>query len=128
MKRLLLLLVSFSLCGAEGAEAPDLKHESFDRDPGWEALNNHTELKSVPVVKQDFGYSATNFAGKAAGEVGGAVTRTTRPAYYAAKLAPKTLDDRLSASGTFAITVCHPGAGLFFGFFNSNQPGGSGRP
>jgi hypothetical protein len=105
-----------------------LKHESFDRDPGWEGINNRTELKSPPVVKQDFGYSASSVAGKTKGEIGGSVTRTTRPAYYAAKLAPKTLNDKLSASGTFAISACHPGAGLFFGFFNSNQPGGSGRP
>jgi len=28
----------------------------------------------------------------------------------------------------FAITGAKGGAGLFFGFFNSQQPGGSGRP
>jgi hypothetical protein len=73
-------------CGISFAAEPALKTEHFDRDPNWDALNNRTELKSPPVVKQDFGYSATNFAGKASGEIGGAVTRTTRPAYYAAQV------------------------------------------
>jgi hypothetical protein len=106
-----------------------LKTEHFDRDPGWEEINNRVVPKKALMVKQDFGYSATNFAGKGAGEMGGTVQRSTKPAMYAATLSPaKTLDDKLSASGSFAITACHPGAGLFFGFFNSDQPGGSGRP
>lgn len=106
-----------------------LKTEHFDRDPGWEGHNNRVVPKKVQMVKQDFGYSATNHAGKGAGEMGGTIQRSTKPAIYAAALSPaKTLEDKLSASGTFAITMCHPSAGLFFGFFNSQQPGGSGRP
>ena len=87
-------------------------------------------MPKKPVqVKQDFGYSATNRAGKAAGEMGGVIQRSTKPAYYAAELAPaKTIDDKLTASGSFAITASQPGAGVFFGFFQSQQPGGSGRP
>jgi hypothetical protein len=106
-----------------------LKTEKFDRDPGWEGHNNRIVPKKSSLVKQDFGYSATQFAGKATGELGGVVQRSTTPASYAAPLTPaKTLDDKLSASGSFAITAASPGAGVFFGFFNSNQPGGSGRP
>lgn len=115
-------------CGISLAADPTLKTEHFDSDPHWEALNNRTELKTVPMVKQDFGYSTTSHASKSPGEVGGSVTRAMKPAYYAANIGKNTLDDKLSASGTFAITACQPGAGLFFGFFNSNQPGGSGRP
>jgi hypothetical protein len=108
---------------------PALKAEHFDRDPGWEGHNNRVTSMKPVQVKQDFGWSATNFAGKAAGEMGGTIQRSTKPASYAAALAPaKTLDDKLTASGTFAITACQPGAGIFFGFFNSQQPGGSGRP
>ena len=108
---------------------PALKTEHFDRDPGWEGHNNRVTSKKPVQVKQDFGFSATNHAGKAAGEMGGTIQRSTKPASYAAALAPaKTLDDKLTASGTFAITDCHSGAGIFFGFFNSQQPGGSGRP
>lgn len=105
-----------------------LKTEQFDRDPDWEGHNNRIVLESVPTVKQDFGYSASHFAGKSAGEIGGKVTRATKPAYYAARIAPKTLDDKLTASGSFAITASQGGAGVFFGWFNSQQPGGSGRP
>lgn len=128
-----LLVFAALLCGhAQGAEptaTAALKTESFDRDPGWEGHNNHVVPKKVLMVKQDFGYSATHFAGKAAGEMGGVIQRSTTPASYAAPLAPaRTLNDKLTASGSFAITQASPGAGVFFGFFNSKQPGGSGRP
>jgi hypothetical protein len=105
-----------------------LKTETFDKDPGWEGHNNHIVPAHLPTVTQDFGYSKTNFAGKAAGEMGGQVTRASEPAYYADKIGPKTLDEKLSASGTFALTKTTPGGGIFFGFFRAEQPGGGGRP
>src|SRR5437016_4158299 len=113
-----------------GDETPKTvqKKESFDRDPAWEASNNRVVPKAYPTVTQDFGFSATNFAGKLAGEMGGKITRASENAYYAAKIGPKTLDDKLSASGSFAITKTTPGGGVFFGFFNAQQPGGGGRP
>jgi hypothetical protein len=115
---------------SRGAEvsASSLKSEAFDRDPEWEGHNNRVKPKKVPIVTQDFGYSSTHFAGETAGEIGGRIQRSTTPASYAAQIPAKTLDDKLSASGSFAITSSHPGAGVFFGFFNSQQPGGSGRP
>src|SRR5207237_6771973 len=70
----------------------------------------------------------TNFGGKAAGELGGQVTRAAEPAYYADKIGPVTLDDKLSASGTFAVTKTSGGGGVFFGFFRAAQPTGGGRP
>jgi hypothetical protein len=76
-----------------------LKTESFDKDPGWEGHNNRIVPERAPIVMQDFGYSKTNFAGKAAGELGGQITRASEPAYYADKIGPATLDDKLSASG-----------------------------
>jgi hypothetical protein len=131
--RLLPSLIVLTLAAPQSvsadSKAPILKTEHFDRDPGWEGHNNRIVPKKVQMVKQDFGYSATHFAGKAVGEMGGVIQRSTTPAQYAAPLAPaKTLDGRLTASGSFAITACQPGAGVFFGFFNSQQPGGSGRP
>lgn len=113
---------------AEDQRKPVLKTEHFDQDPGWEGRNNRVVPKKATIVKQDFGFSATNFAGKAAGEMGGVIQRCTTPALYAAPIQPKTLDDKITASGSFAVTASHPGAGVFFGFFNSQQPGGSGRP
>ncbi len=130
---LILAIVSLLATGEQTLRAEDraktsLKTEHFDRDPGWEGHNNHIVPKKIPTVKQDFGYSATQFTGKAAGEIGGRVTRTTKPAYYAAKITPKTLHEKLTASGSFAMSAAQPGAGVFFGWFNSQQPGGSGRP
>lgn len=105
-----------------------MKSESFDHDPGWVAQNNHIVPKKYPTIQQDFGFSQTSFAGKAVGEMGGQVARASDPAYYADKIAPKTLDDKLSASGTFALTKTTSGGGVFFGFFRAEQPGAGGRP
>src|SRR5205085_12377539 len=80
------------------------------------------------TVTQDFGYSKTNFAGKAAGELGGQITRASEPASYGDKIGPVTLDEKLSASGTFALTKTTAGGGVFFGFFRAEQPGAGGRP
>jgi hypothetical protein len=125
------VVLAFSTPPVTAADAPksQLKTEHFDRDPGWEGHNNRIVPKKVLMVKQDFGYSPTNIAGKEKGEVGGAIQRSTTPASYAVTLMPaKTLNDKLTASGSFAITASQGGAGVFFGFFNSQQPGGSGRP
>lgn len=132
LSTILLLLVRE--CAGDRAARSDeptkvvLKAESFDRDPGWLGWNNRIVPKEYPTVVQDFGYSPSNFAGRAAGELGGQVTRASEPAFYADKIVPKTLDDRLSASGTFAITKTTPGGGIFFGFLRAEQPSGGGRP
>src|SRR5258706_9421165 len=111
------------------ATAQTTKTQHFDQDPAWDAHNNRITPKKILTIHQDFGYSEkTQFAGQAAGELGGQIQRSTTPASYAAKIAPKTLDDKFSAAGSFAVTASQPGAGVFFGFFNANQPGGSGRP
>ena len=133
VQRSLLLAAIYFLCGqsqaADAQTPPLLKIEHFDRDPGWEGHNNRIVPPRVRLVTQDFGYSPTHFAGQGAGEMGGRIQRAATPACYAAPLAPaKTLDEKLSAAGSFAITASHSGAGAFFGFFNSHQPGGSGRP
>src|SRR5690349_21481423 len=103
--------------------AAELKSESFDRDPGWEAYNNRVKIVERSTVTQDFGYSPTNFAGRGKGEIGGQITRASQPAFYGGKIAPKTLNDKLSASGTFAVTECHGGAAVAFGWYNVEQRG-----
>ncbi len=120
--------VAATSLGQSDAPKTVQKKQDFDRDPGWEGSNNRVIPKEYPTVTQDFGFSATNFAGKAAGEMGGKITRASEPAFCAAKIGAKTLDDKLSASGSFAITKTTPGGGVFFGFFNAQQPGGGGRP
>lgn len=108
--------------------AAELKTEHFDHDPGWEGVNNRLVPEKPIQVKQDFGYRATQIAGATAGEIGGAVQRSTTPAYYAKEMPKLSLEDKLSMSGSFAITKSQGSSGIFFGFFNSQQPGGSGRP
>src|SRR5689334_16472468 len=81
------------------------KLEHFDHDPGWDGYNNHNVPKEARMVKQDFGYSQTQFASKNPGEIGGSIQRASTPAAYAAPLMPaRTLDDKLTASGTFAAS------------------------
>src|SRR4051794_2537931 len=60
-----------------------LKQEHFDADPGWDALNNRlkVEAKDLPVVDQNFGYSPTQFAGGAKGEIGGKIWRSITPTH-----------------------------------------------
>jgi hypothetical protein len=127
---LLVLAPLFALPGgrADDQPKPALKTESFDKDPGWEGHNNHIVPEKLPTITQDFGFSKSKFAGNEAGELGGQIQRAAEPAFYADKIGPVTLDDKLSASGSFAITKTTPGGGVFFGFFRSEQPGGGGRP
>jgi hypothetical protein len=102
----------------------EVKSENFDNDPGWEGHHNRVVPQSPKQVQQNFGHSDTNFAGKAKGEIGGTIWRCSTPASYAMRIDPKTLDDRLSASGTFAITASSGSSGVFFGWFNSATPEG----
>jgi hypothetical protein len=129
---LLVALITLPAGVGNGRDAeqpkPALKTESFDKDPGWEGHNNRVVPERVPTVTQDFGYSKSKFAGKAAGELGGKITRAAEPAYYADKIGPVTLDDKLSAAGTLALTESSAGGGIFFGFFRAEQPTGGGRP
>src|SRR5437667_8988907 len=118
------LVVVLLFAVASGAELfaatnQELKTESFDRDPDWEGLNNRVAPARIPTVIQDFGYSASNFAGQETGEIGGRVWRSSTPASYAARISPKTLSDKLRASGTFAITATSGSSGIFFGWFTA---------
>jgi hypothetical protein len=116
------------IVAAQAQSHSNVKVESFDSDPNWDGYNNRIAPDHYPIIIQDFGYSRSNVAGKARGEIGGLVTRASEPAYYADKISPLTLNDKISASGTFALTKTNGGAGIFFGFFRAEQPGASGRP
>jgi hypothetical protein len=122
------MMLAPTACRCDDAAQTTIRAQSFDRDPGWEGHNNRVVAKVYPTVTQDFGYSPTSFAASEAGEVGGRVTRTNKPAYYGEKIRNKTLDDKLSASGTFALMECAASGGVFFGWFGAEQPGGGGRP
>ena len=109
---LIIALVAATCAGAE-------KTETFDRDPGWDGMNNRSaHTKPTFTVRQDFGYSGTNHCGGGdKGEVGGFITPAADAAYYAATIPTASFDDKLTASGTFA---CPNGEfHLLLGFFNA---------
>ena len=112
---IIVLICSGALVRAE------TKSEDFDKDPGWDGFNNHIEAKAGKTVKQDFGYRESNFAGKEKGEIGGTIWRSMTPASYAAKIEPRTLADKLHASGTFAITATAGSSGGFVGWFKAGE-------
>ncbi len=100
-----------------------LKTESFESDPGWDALNTRFTRKDLGRVVQDFGFSASNHAGRESGEMGGTITRSITPAWYADRIAPKTLNDKLTASGSFMLPPQRAEGTLHFGWFNSKRQG-----
>src|SRR5688572_23314468 len=94
--------------------ADDALH--FDTDPGWESYHSRLVPDRPPVVRQDFGYRTSQFArGMKAGEIGGWVQRSITPAYYGMVIPPKSLEDKLTASGKFAVTKSGGGSGALFG-------------
>jgi hypothetical protein len=124
----LVAILALANSPAPAADIPGPAHrlESFDRDPKWEGHNNRVVPKEPKTVRQNFGHSDTNVAGNAKGEIGGTIWRSSAPATYADAIAPKTLHDRLSASGSFALTASSGSSGAFFGWFNAH-PSDGGR-
>src|SRR5262245_22085654 len=91
--------------------------ERFDVDPNWDGRNNRIRDPEPRTVEQNFGYSRTDHATGKPGEVGGLITPSAEPAYYAKKIEPKSFDDPLKASGTISCTG-RPFA-VLVGFFNA---------
>jgi hypothetical protein len=104
-------------CLAAAAVAEE-RHESFDKDPGWDGVNNRAREPGPRTITQDFGYSAgTSHAGGTPGEMGGLITPAAEPAYYARRIAAASFDDRLTASGK--VFCKGPRAHVLVGFFNA---------
>jgi hypothetical protein len=117
-----LVLAAITLASSAGASGkPATKAETFDRDPGWEGVNNRpSDRNDQPViVRQDFGFTVTSHAGGAApGEIGGFVQAAAEPAFYGKVIPDATLQKPLTASGTLA--VADGGTNLLVGFFNAS--------
>lgn len=127
MKKLIVIALLFtSLCAGlviaqRRSGGMKMKTETFDRDPKWEGVNNRSARQLEPAkIKQDFGYSSNtqNAGGTKAGEIGGYISQAGEVAYYARKIEPQTLNEPLSASGTFACD--DRGFHLLIGFFNAD--------
>ncbi|HWB53927.1 MAG TPA: hypothetical protein VG722_07030, partial [Tepidisphaeraceae bacterium] len=88
----------------------------------WIGVGNKVEFEDhVYRPYQDFGYSDTDHAGQAKGEIGGVVWRDERPAYYADRIGSLSLEDEISASGKIAFCGASSDSGVFFGFFNAQE-------
>lgn len=93
--------------------------EGFDADPGWEGFRNRLVPDKPRVTRQRFGFQTSQKAsGRKAGEIGGWVQRAITPAYYAKPIATKTLNDKLTASGRFAVHHDDSNTGTLIGWFN----------
>src|SRR5438270_7497445 len=59
------------------SQAPALKTERFDQDPGWEGFNNRVQPTHTPTVVQDFGFRPVKAGGRSESAIGGRVTRSS---------------------------------------------------
>ena len=111
-------LILASVAALASSSLAGERHEAFDRDPGWEGYRNRLTPASPRITKQRFGYRSSGRAGgRSPGEVGGRVQRSATPASYAKAIAPKSLQDRLEASGIFSVPYAGGGSGALIGWF-----------
>jgi hypothetical protein len=102
----------------------DGRREDFSIDPQWVGVGNHTEFEDREQGGlHDFGYCAESHyaGGTSPGEVGGLIWRSGDYAYYADRVGPLSLNNRLEASGKIVLQVAAQDSGMYFGWFNSAQ-------
>jgi hypothetical protein len=95
----------------------------LDQDPHWDGLNNHVGFVQRDFhARQNFGFSQTNWAGRAPGEIGGRFwgTEVVDPlhAYYAVDVGKLTLDDPISFSGWICFVEGAVDGRMLIGYFN----------
>ena len=104
------------------------RFQDFTTDPHWEGRGNRTAEEHARTVIQDFGYSRTNYAGgDTPGEIGGRIARSLTPATYTTVIPTKTLNDRFTASGKFAVTEADGAVFNRFGILTFQRGGHFGR-
>jgi hypothetical protein len=95
---------------------------SFDEDPVWvEEANRVTYKQRFIRPHHDIGYTQTENAGGARGEIGGIMFRDEQPAYFADRVGPFSLDHKLLASGTIALCSAGSDSGVFLGWFSAAE-------
>jgi hypothetical protein len=96
----------------------------FDDDPRWDGHRNRLLPDPPPRVRQSFGLRTSSISGdKSHGEIGGWIQRSITPAWFAKSIPEKSLNDKLIASGTFAVKQAEGGSGMLFGWFNDKSRG-----
>lgn len=103
----------------------------LSQDPHWEGRNNRaTWIEPNFQSMNNFGFSQTNWAGKAPGEIGGLFWRVEPPdphfGYYGDEVGALNLDDPISFSGQINFTTGMTDAAMYFGYFNSKDYSVSG--
>jgi hypothetical protein len=89
---------------------------------GWEGRGNKVEFEDRHLRPyHDFGWKRTSKAGSKPGELGGVIWRDEKPAYYASKIGPLTLEDELFASGKISFNGAGSDSGVYFGWFDSRS-------
>ena len=117
-------LGSLALAAARAEEPDRIAREAFDADPVWDGFRNRLLPDRLPGVRQDFGLRTTNLAGgRAPGEIGGTVQRSTTPARFAMPIPARTLNERLSASGKLAVPRADASSGIMLGWFHGSSRG-----
>ena len=105
--------------------APAAAVQHFDADPKWDGHRNRLKPDKLRITRQNFGYRTSFKAGGSRpGEIGGRVQRSIRPAYYAMPIRPRSLNNRMTASGTFAVHSDEGSTGTLFGWFNATESRG----
>jgi hypothetical protein len=93
---------------------------TFDEDPDWIGDGNRvTYQQRFMRPLHDIGFTRTNNAGSELGEIGGIMFRDEQPAYYAGRVGPFSLDDKLAASGKVALCSAGSDSGILLGWFSA---------
>ena len=126
VRLVILILCCFAPADTSLAKSPtsNLSKIEFGRDPKWEGFRNRLLPDFRPTVRQDFGYSRTNYAGgQRRGEIGGLIHRAQPRAYFAKAIPTLTLHDRFSAAGKFAVTEAEGSSAAMVGWFHETSDG-----
>src|SRR5262249_17969151 len=96
--------------------------QDFATDPHWDAsANRETYQETDAVGAHNFGFSNSNNVGGTPGELGGTFWRGGKYGYYADRIGPLGLADRLEAKGKVVLKVGAPDSDMYFGWFNSQN-------
>lgn len=120
--RFFVAVISVSIVSA-GAQAAPQRFQDFNADPQWESFRSRQLPSPVPITRQDFGSRRTRRQGGRQAEIGGRIQRSLTPAWFAKVIPRRTLNDKLSASGKFAVTQDESNAGVLFGWFHETSRG-----
>jgi len=105
----------------------DQQPVDLSNSAGWEGFGNKTEFRDRHLRPyHDFGWNPTGIPGGNSGSIGGVIWRDEKPAYYASKVGPVTLDDELVASGKITFDGAGSDSGVYLGWFDSQSKTNNG--